>query len=327
MIEQFAIEVWENTLVITPLLEEIEVEPGPSLTITVPTFVGAFGQNLDVGEGTEYPELTLKSGAGAIAHVNIGKSGIAISITKETIEFSRFDILNAAINEALKALARWKEHKAVKMFTESAKIVKNGGSGVDISGQPNGGLTLDDIIEVAVQFMEKGFNMDTLIMHPLAYPIFAMNGTLRAFFFKSLGENGAFFNWPRVNGRGQPRPYEVMGKTTNLLGRNIASIELPTGILGKPLRIILSPAVSYNPDTKETDIYVIDSENVGWLFTAERPTTEEFSDPLRDIQRLKIRERYGMAPKYDGAAIGIIKGVKAVETFDPRPFYMINPNG
>jgi hypothetical protein len=31
--------------------------------------------------------------------------------------------------------------------------------------------------------MEKGFNADMIIMHPLAYPVFAFNGTLRAFFY------------------------------------------------------------------------------------------------------------------------------------------------
>jgi len=79
----------------------------------------------------------------------------------------------------LKALARWKERKAIKMFIESAQVVKNGGSGVDVSGTTNSGLTIEDIIDVAVQMMDKGFTPDTIIMHPLAYPIFAFNGTLR----------------------------------------------------------------------------------------------------------------------------------------------------
>jgi len=32
-----------------------------------------------------------------------------------------------------------------------------------------------------------------------------------------------------------------------------------------------------------------------------------------------------MAPKFDGSAMGILKDVVAVETFDPRPFYMVQP--
>jgi hypothetical protein len=218
-------------------------------------------------------------------------------------------------------MARWKERKAIKMFYESAKVIKNGGSGVDVSGTANGGLTLDDIVDVALQFMEKGFNADTIIMHPLAYPVFALNGTLRSFFWASIGEKGQFYNWPQVSG-GQPKFYERMGKTLDLNGQNIVGFELPTGILGKPMRLILSPAVPYNKDTKKTDIIVLDSENLGYLITAEKPTTDEFNDPMRDIKHFKVKERYGMAPKYDGSAMGIIKDVSVVETFDPRPFFV-----
>ena len=326
VITRMAGEVYEEVLAITPFLEEIEVDPGPSLTIQVPQFVGAFGQDLDVGEAGEFPELTLKMGGGSVATVTIGKAGIAVSLTDEAIRYSRFDIFNAAINEALKALARWKEKKAIKMFYESAKTVKEGGTGVDVTGNPNNGLTFDDLLDVALKFMEKGFNMDTIIMHPLAYPIFSKNGTLRSFFFGSFGEKGSFFRWPEVKG-GQPKFYEKLGKTYELNGRNIASFDIPGGILGKPIKVILSPAVPFDKNNKLTDIIVLDSANLGYLITAERPTTDEFNDPMREIRHFKIRERYGMAPKYDGSAIGIIKNVKVVETFDPRPFYMINPNG
>jgi len=210
------------------------------------------------------------------------------------------------------------------MFYESAKTVKEGGSGVDVTGAPNNGLTFDDLLDVALQFMEKGFNMDTIIMHPLAYPIFAKNGTMRSFFFGSFGSKGSFFRWPEVSG-GQPKFYEKLGKTFELNGRNIASFDIPSGILGKPIKVILSPAVPFDKDNKLTDIIVLDSANLGYLITAERPTTDEFNDPMREIKHFKIRERYGMAPKYDGSAMGIIKNVKVVETFDPRPFYSINP--
>ena len=162
----------------------------------------------------------------------------------------------------MKALARWKEQKAVRMFKKYAQVVKTGGSGVGIDGQSNNGLTLEDLIEVMVKFMELGFEADTIIMNPLAYPIFTLNGTLRSFFFASLGEQGQFYKWPQTNGMTQPDIYEKMGKTRNLMGRNIASFELPTGLLGKPLRLILSPAVPYDPQTKKTDIYIFDSANV-----------------------------------------------------------------
>ena len=325
VITEIAGEVYENMLVVTNLLEHVNVEPGPSLTIQVPTFTGAIGQDLDVPESSEYPELQLKVGGGAFQTVTIQKSGLTISITEETIEYSRYDVLNSQIAEGLKALARWKERKAIKMFIEAAQTEKTGGSGVDVDGTANGGLTINDIIEVASVMMDKGFAPDTIIMHPLAYPIFAFNGTLRSFFYASTGEKGALVQWPKING-GQPKTYEALGQTADLNGKHIAAIELPTGIIGKPLRVILSRFVPFNPSTKETDIFMVDSENLGYLFVAQDPTTSEFNDPLRDIKKLKIFERYGMAPKFGGAAIAKIADVKAVKTFDPTPFYSIQPS-
>ena len=326
VITEIAGEVYDNTLVVTKLLEKVNVDTGPSLAIQVPTFQGAIGQDLDVPEGSEYPEMTLKVGGGAFATVTIQKAGLMISITEEAIAYSRYDIVNSQIEEGLKALARWKEKKAIDMFIKTAQTVKDGGSGVDIHGNANGGLTIDDIIEACVAMMEKGFVPDTIIMHPLAYPIFAFNGTLRSFFYATAGEKGSLIRWPEIRG-GQPDVYEALGKTTNLEGRHIAAIELPTGIIGKPLRVILSRFVPFtvNGNEKTTEIYILDSANVGYLFVAEEPTTADFDDPLRDIRRLKIYERYGMAPKFGGAAIGKITNVKVVKTFDPAPFYSIQP--
>ena len=324
VITELAGEVYENTLVVTNLLEKVYVDAAGSITIQTPNFTGALGQDLDIPEGGEYPELVLKVGTGAFQTVVIGKSGLVVNITEEAINYSRYDIVNNQINEGLKALARWKERKAIKMFIESAQVVKNSGSGVDVSGTANSGLTIEDIIDVAVQMMDKGFTPDTIIMHPLAYPIFAFNGTLRQFFYASTGDKGSLVQWPKIEG-GQPKAYEFLGKTADLNGKHITSIELPTGIIGKPLRVILSRFVPFNKTTKETDLYIVDSENVGYLYVVEEPTTTDFDDPLRDIRKLKIYERYGMAPKFGGAAIGKIAGVKAVKTFDPVPFYALSP--
>jgi len=170
----------EPELVLTGLLEQLKVE-GPGLVIQMPVF-GLVGQSLDVSEGQEYPELTVKFGGG-IATITIGKAGVKVSITEETIKYSRYDVFAKAIEEATKALARWKEKKVVNMLLEYAKELQTGGTGVDVTGTANQGLSLDDIVNGILKLMEKGFNADMIIMHPLAYPIFAFNGTLRAFFY------------------------------------------------------------------------------------------------------------------------------------------------
>jgi hypothetical protein len=52
---------------------------------------------------------------------------------------------------------------------------------------------------------------------------------------------------------------------------------------------------------------VFDSANLGALIVDEEPMTEEFDDPARDIRKIKIRERYGIAILNEGQAIGVIR--------------------
>ncbi|HOJ94342.1 MAG TPA: hypothetical protein PK390_03820 [Fervidobacterium nodosum] len=65
VITELAGEVYENTLVVTNLLEKVYVDAAGSITIQTPNFTGALGQDLDIPEGGEYPELVLKVGTGA----------------------------------------------------------------------------------------------------------------------------------------------------------------------------------------------------------------------------------------------------------------------
>ena len=158
---------------------------------TLPVFSG-FGGNLDIPEGGEPPVFNLK--LGAFEQVVLGKSGIMVEITEETIRYSSYDVFQLHIKEALKALARWKEAKTAKMIVDNASEVITTFTGKDIDGTANGGLTLFDIVEAAVKLINKGLNPDTIIMHPLAYPVFMYNGTLSALFY-AFGR-GSIVQWP-----------------------------------------------------------------------------------------------------------------------------------
>jgi len=97
VVQEMALEAMEPEYIITKMLEPMNID-SPSLVISMPIF-GVVGQSLDVGEGTEYPELTIKAGGG-YSTVTLGKAGVKVSITEETIKYSRFDIFGKAIKEA-----------------------------------------------------------------------------------------------------------------------------------------------------------------------------------------------------------------------------------
>jgi hypothetical protein len=95
------------------------------------------GQNLDLQEGAEPPELTFKMGGWE--ETIIGKAGVAVSLTDETIRYSDFPVLSILIREAEEHFSDGKNTRPHNMILDKASSVQNGGTGVDATGTPNGG--------------------------------------------------------------------------------------------------------------------------------------------------------------------------------------------
>lgn len=328
-VTELAMEAAEPQMILTSLLE---VVPFKGLGYTYPVF-DSMGGDFDMAEGDEPRALEFK--AGGWKDVKIGKSGLRLPITEEAIRYSDYNIMKLFIRAGAIALARWKETKAAQMMikagTANACLDGDGGgglgrtSGVDVTGSANYGLTFIDIIKAMVHLIDKGFMPDTIIMNPMAYPVFMLNDTMRSFFFASAGARSQMVNWPGYEKWMPNLPASQKGHRPNPFGYNIENVELPGGLLGKPMKIVLSPFIPYNGNTHKTDILIGDSTVLGQYILDQLPTTEQFKDPLRDIHNIKMIERYAMAPHYAGSTITAIKNVAVVECFDPRPFYSINP--
>ena len=55
---------------------------------------------------------------------------------------------------------------------------------------------------------------------------------------------------------------------------------------------------------------MFDSKNLGALLVVEDLMTEQWNDPSVDIQKIKLRERYGIGLYSEGQAIAVFKNVK-----------------
>src|SRR5699024_8795378 len=66
------------------------------------------------------------------------------------------------------------------------------------------------------------------------------------------------------------------------------------GRLPFAIDLTFSPFVPFNHAEQKFDMYVLDRENVGILLEKTPLTTEQFDNPMRDIQKIKLMERYGM---------------------------------
>jgi len=320
-ISTIAREAIEPNLVLTGLLQRISFSNGTR--IVFPSWGGAM-QAADLSEGEEYPEGSMEL-AGQV-EATIGKSGIALKVTEETIRYSLYDVVSMQVRAAGRAMARLKEKKAADLITADygTTVIDNtsasyrSSTGRDAAGAYNGTLTLDDIFAAYATMVDRGFTPNTLIMHPFAWQIFAQEGIARAFGFHNgmsplmwqmpQGSAGNAPNW-RTGGLNQntyvSQPQQLATTFTNVPS------PFPT-----TFKIVISPYMPYNASTLRTDIVLCDSSELGLLVVDEELTTDEWTDPARDIKKIKMRERYGLAVMNDGRGIGLMKGIRVGKSYD-----------
>jgi HK97 family phage major capsid protein len=320
-ISTIAREAIEPNLVLTSLLQRISFSNGTR--IVFPSWGGAM-QAADLSEGEEYPEGSMEL-AGQV-EATIGKSGIALKVTEETIRYSLYDVVSMQVRAAGRAMARLKEKKAADLITADygTTVIDNtsasykSSTGRDAAGAYNGTLTLDDIFAAYATMVDRGFTPNTLIMHPFAWQIFAQEGIARAFGFHNgmsplmwqmpQGSAGNAANW-RVGGLNQntyvSQPQQLATTFTNVPS------PFPT-----TFKIVVTPYMPYNASTLRTDIVLCDSNELGLLVVDEELTTDEWTDPARDIKKIKMRERYGLAVMNDGRGIGLMKGIRVGKSYD-----------
>lgn len=69
------------------------------------------------------------------------------------------------------------------------------------------------------------------------------------------------------------------------------------------LRILVSPYLKYNLTTKETDIIMFNSKNLGALIVDEEPHVREWDEPAYGINNVAIEESYGFGVLNEGQAL------------------------
>lgn len=314
-------EAIEPNLVLTPLLTRINYSAGTRLSF--PTFGGLANAAADLAEGEEYPEGTMEMGGQT--ECIIGKSGIAVKVTEEQRRYSQFDIISMNVRAAGRALARLKERKVADLITNNATVLINNDdaaarrtTGRDYAGAYNGTLTLDDIFNVWSVMVNTGFVPNTLIMHPFAWKIFAEDGMQKLFGFQN-GMQNMLWQLPQGNPGNAPNWRQTMLNQNSYVTdpQNLATTftRVPS-LFPTQFNIIVSPYMTFKASENKTDIVFCDINELGILVVDEEVTSDEWTDPARDIMKMKFRERYGLAIKNDGRAVGVLKNVTIGKNID-----------
>lgn len=264
----------------------------------------------DVAEGQEIPQETIDWQLHKSSLIKVGKAGVRVQVTEELIKDSEWDIVGMLLSEAGRAMARHKEQKAfVEWLThghtvfdnalrkaDPVKFAEAGTTGLDFNGNLNDTLAIEDLLDLVITVYNNEYTPTDIIMHPLAWPVFAKNGLTGGFSApfdreaKREGTNGSF----------KIGPESIQGR-------------MPLG-----LNVNLSPFAPIDKVNKTFDMFAVDRNNVGVMIVQDDMKTEEFRDPSRDIRNVKIVERYGYGTFNEGRAICSAKNISMAKSY-PTP--------
>ena len=286
-------EVAEPMYIGTSMLQRVRMDSGQGMIFPSIGTMRAY----DVAEAQEIPEDTIDWQTHEGTEIRVGKSGVRVRVTEEMITDSQWDIVAMMIREAGRAMARHKEQKAFVQFSKHGHPVFDnalratnpdaGTTGLDKDGNYNDTMSAEDFLDLVIAVMANEYTPTDILMHPLTWTVFAKNelmGTLQA---------NPYGNYPV---KGNPKSFQ--------LGPNSIQGRLPFGF-----NVNLSPFIPFDKKNKRFDMYVVDRNNIGVLLVKQDLKVDRFDEPARDIQNVKITERYGIGILNEGKAIAVAKNI------------------
>ena len=89
---------------------------------------------------------------------------------------------------------------------------------------------------------------------------------------------------------------------------------LPFGI-----NVNFSPFIKFDKVNKTFDMYIINRNNVGVIAQKDPLTTDNWTNPERDIRLLKVKERYGVGILDNGRGIAVARNIAVAPTYPEAP--------
>ncbi len=318
-------EAAEPVYLATRFMKTIHVNEGNSAVYVIP-FVGELYAS-EVSEGGRYNESsidfdTLENGT---YEVRVKKIGLKVAITEEAVTDGAWDIMGINISKMGRAMARYKEEWCFNNFNDHGHIVfdnairgqmpEAGTSGRAADGSYNDTLSTEDFIDLVLAMMGQDKNPTDIIMHPLTWVVFARNSmigngmTYGAFGGQSVHPWGATQGTPGFAGLASEQGPQKF----------VLTPEQVQGRLPMPIRINFSPFIPFDKVTKKFDMYVLDASSVGVIAQKEALTTDNWTDPERDIRLLKCKERYGVGIIDNGRGIVVARNLAVAPTYPEPP--------
>lgn len=324
-------EAAEPEYLATRFMSTVHVDGGNTAVYAIP-IVGELHAH-EVGEGTRYNEeyVDWNTAENGQLEVRVKKVGLKVSITEEAIADSSWDIYGINVRKMGQAMGRFKEEWCFNTFSHHGHVIFDnarreqnpdaGTNGRAHDGSLNDTMTTEDFLDLVLALMSQDQTPTDIIMHPLAWVIFARN---------SMIGNGLTYG---AFGAQQVHPWGATQGTPGFAG--LAAEQGPQKIIMSPdqvqgrlpmqgIQVSFSPQVKFDKVNKKFDMYVLNRNNVGVIVQREGLSTDNWTDPERDIRLLKVKERYGVGILDNGRGIAVAKNLAVAPTYPVPPEVTVN---
>ena len=178
-------EAREPALVISSIFDRVRLERGQTIQIGA---IGAISVS-EVPEGGEYQTSDIVYDSGNMVGLSVRKYGTLLQFTEEMFEDSQWDVVGLWMRAAGRAFARNREQRASLLLNEQGVVYFNNRTpataisgvthGRNIAGAANGSITANDLFDMYAFLAMRGFVPDTLLIHPLAWAVFATDPEMK----------------------------------------------------------------------------------------------------------------------------------------------------
>ena len=265
----------------------------------------------DMGETQEYREQLLDFGE-ELTEVKVNKVGAMVSISDQLVEDSMWDVVALHIEALGYAMIRHKEEKIFNEFRQKAHVVFDNSlstpsawtHGYDVTQHRNYTVTYDDILDTMGALVNNEYIPTDIIMHPLAWVVFAKDPILRNLMFTQSSIGQSVWTYKPDFDQQTNVPWNISYQISPFVNFQFNSV-LTSG-----------PATGLSQENI-SDIYVVDRQNALVVLQRSAMEMDQFDDPRRDITSAKVRERYGVGALNGGRAAAMIKNVRLAQNFAP----------
>jgi hypothetical protein len=270
----------------------------------------------ELGDTEEPPEQD-PSVKKNITEIRVRRFGLKLELSQDIVDESQWDLVGLYTNAAGSAMRRKKEElifteygkRAIVVFDNSlAQSAGKWTTGVGSDGvSPNGTFDHLDLLDMMAALGANGYNPSDVILHPLAWAVWAKDPYLH---FQLLFKGGVGQSFGQFQGTGvdmNANQYVPFG--LNVVVSPFQDVSYRTNLS--------NPGVTGGVAANYTTITVVDRNSSILVMEKTPMSVAQWENPLRDIQNMMFHEKYGLALLNGGRSAVQAKNIRIDQNFQP----------